>query len=106
MKHFPKALKRAISDTAAYMTFDVRQSARAHGWSPDEAASLRVRHVDNKFQVFFEGKHSESALNREYGTEKHPPTGVARKFGNNPGKASEIFTQRLNKHLGGNNVRH
>lgn len=83
------------------MTFDVRRSARDHGWSPEEASSLRVRHTDGTFQVHIEGTHSDKAHEREYGTETQRPTAVARKYGNNPGRAAEIFTQRFNKHLGG-----
>lgn len=100
MKHFPKALKRAISDTAAYMTYDVRQSAREHGWTPEEVSALRVRHVDGAFKILLEGEHAEKAHTREFGTETQRPTGVVRKYGNNPGKSAEILHQRINKHLG------
>lgn len=101
MKHFVEAIKRAAADTAAYMTFDVRQSARNHGWEPHEVSALRVRHEEGKFQVHLEGPHAEAAHVKEYGTETQRPTAVARKYGNNSGKAGEIFAQRLNKHLGG-----
>lgn len=104
MKNFSEALERAAHDTAAYMTFDVRRSARSHGWEPHEVASLRVRYVDGDFNIKAEGQHADAALLREYGSEKQRPTAVMRKYGNNPGKSGDILMQRLKKHMGGKSL--
>lgn len=101
MKRYLDALSKAKADTAAYMTFDVRKSARAHGWTPEEAAALRVRHTDGSFGVHFEGPHAEAARTREYGTETEKPTAVARKYGHSHEAAAKFLAQRINKHLGG-----
>lgn len=101
MKHLKEALQKAAEDTAAYMTFDVRRSARSHGWNKDESSSLRVRYNSDGFHIHAEGDHSEAALTKEFGTEEQRPTAVMRKYGNNPGKASEVFLRQLDKHLGG-----
>jgi hypothetical protein len=101
VKHILEAIDRAAQDAAAYMTFDVRRSARSHGWSPEEASSLRVRYSDNDFGIHAEGSHAEKALTKEFGTESSRPTAVMRKYGNNPGKSEAIFMRQLNKHIGG-----
>jgi hypothetical protein len=101
VNNFSTALKKAAKDTAAYMTMDVRNSARSHGWASHEASALRVRYHDGEFHVHAEGDHAEDALTREFGTEEMRPTAVMRKYQNNPGNAEEVFMQRLNKHLGG-----
>lgn len=101
MKHLLDAIHQAAKETAAYMTFDVRQSARDHGWDSNEATALRVRYTDGKFNIHAEGDHSETALTREFGTEHQRPSAVMRKYGNNPGKAADIFMSRLNKNAGG-----
>lgn len=101
MKHLLEAVKKAAKDTSAYMTFDVRNSARAHGWSPEEAASLRVRYDDGKFTVHAEGEHAEAALTKEYGTETERPTAVIRKYSNSSGQAEQVFINQLKKHSGG-----
>jgi hypothetical protein len=101
VKNFLDALQKAAHETAAYMTFDVRQSARNHGWENHEANSLRVRYTDGKFGVHAEGDHSEAALTKEYGTEKNRPTAVMRKYGNHPGDSAKIFMKQFNRHVGG-----
>ena len=100
MNRYLDALKKAKADTAAYMTFDVRRSARAHGWSAQEAAALRVRHTEDGFGVHFEGPHAEAARTKEYGTETESPTAVARKYGHSHEAAAKFLAQRINKHLG------
>ena len=101
MKNFLEALQKAANETAAYMTFDVRKSARTHGWEDHEANSLRVRYSDGSFGVHAEGDHAEAALTKEYGTEKQRPTAVMRKYGNHSGNAAGVFLDRFNKHVGG-----
>jgi hypothetical protein len=101
VKRYLDALSKAVADTAAYMTYDVRHSARSAGWSDDEARALRVRHTDGTFGVHFEGPHAEAARTREYGTETTPPSAVARKYGHSHARAATILTKRLNKHLEG-----
>lgn len=101
MKNLLNAIQKAAHETAAYMTFDVRKSARDHGWKPEDAAALRVRYTDGKFSVHAEGDHAEHALTQEFGTEHKRPSAVMRKYGKNPGNAASIFMDRLNKNAGG-----
>jgi hypothetical protein len=101
VKDFSEALHKAAQDTAAYMTFDVRRSARSHGWQPHEVSSLRVRYSDGNFNINAEGEHKEAALTKEYGTEQARPTAVIRKYSNNPGKSADVLIQQLKKYRGG-----
>lgn len=100
MKHFPDAISKAASDTARYMTADIRRSARQHGWADHEISAISVSYDGKAFNASLEGEHASAAWDREYGTETQRPTAVLRKYSNNPGKAEAVFMKQLSKHLG------
>jgi hypothetical protein len=96
-----QATKSAATNTAAFMTQQLRQSALDHGWHPDVVANMEVRHTDGKFNVHVAKEYKDRAFVHEFGNEHTQPTAVVRKYGNDTKTAQKFFMLSTDKHYGG-----
>ena len=96
-----KAIHRAHTDTALFMTSDIRGEALKSGWSKDVVKSMRVVHRDGEYAVQFPESVAEKAWVHEYGDPDNTPTAVIRKYDTSSPRAQDFLSERFNHHLGG-----
>jgi hypothetical protein len=102
MEKLSKALERATSDAALYMTADLRKKATERGWDSDVVNSLRVVHRNGTFSVKFPDSVADKAWVAEYGDPDNTPTALIRTYDNHAPKLETFIMERVTAHLGGN----
>jgi hypothetical protein len=101
MKHLRDAIEKASHDTAAYVTADLRHSARESGWDEEVVSNLRVHHGEDGYNVMVPDDLKDRAFVHEFGDEKTPPSAAIRKYSNNHSVAAQVMLKNIEKHLGG-----
>lgn len=101
MKLLKEALEKAAHDTAAYVTADLRHTAREHGWDEDVVSTMHVSHGEDGYKVNVPDHLKDKAFVHEFGDEKTAPTAAIRKYSNNHAVAAQVMLKNLEKHLGG-----
>jgi hypothetical protein len=100
MEKLSKALERATSDAALYMTADLRKKATERGWDSDVVNSLRVVHRNDSFSVKFPDSVADKAWVAEYGDPDTTPTAVIRNYDRSAPKLEKFIMDRVATHLG------
>lgn len=100
MKHSLEAVHNAATDTAAFMTSELRRSANEHGWHPDVVSNMHVQYDNEEFKVHVHPDYQDRAFVHEHGTAGQPPTSVIHKYSHNSENAKQIFHMYLSKYLG------
>lgn len=99
MYNLDKAHQRATTDTALFMTADLRERARSQGWSDKVARKLRVVHKDGEFSVRFPSSVGDQAWIHEYGDADNTPSATIRKYDTTPDTMSKFLGERFVKHM-------
>lgn len=97
---YQKALQQSASETAKFMTIQLRNEALASGWTPEVANSLKVVYRNNRLSVSIPKKHRKSADNWEYGTPDRQPTAAIRRFENRLEESEKFLLKTAHKLLG------
>jgi hypothetical protein len=101
MKHLRDAIEKAAHDTAAYVTADLRHSAREHGWDEEVVSNMRVQHGEDGYKVMVPDDLKDRAFVHEFGDESSAPSAVIRKYSNDHSVAAHVMLKNIEKHLGG-----
>lgn len=70
------AVTQAVSDSATALTYSLRQTALASGWTRREAMGLAVTVDSDGLSI----QTSPAAEQREYGTASEPPNAAVRRW--------------------------
>lgn len=95
------ALKAAGADTAKLMTTQLREDMLSSGWDSRLVSKIRVRFVNNKFDISIPDKFKDAVSSLEYGSSSTPPSAVLRKFSNRTQEAEKFLSQRAVAYMGG-----
>lgn len=99
-KEFKRALQRASIDTGRFMSAGLRKEARASGWPPHIANSLRMHYDRKGFDVRVHESHEATAMDYEYGNTTMQPTAAVRRYLNRAQPSEHYFIDQAFKHLG------
>jgi hypothetical protein len=102
MYNLDRAHERATTDTALFMTADLRERARAQGWEDKVVRKLRVVHKDGQFNVRFPASVGDQAWIAEYGDPDNTPKATIRKYDTTPDTMSKFLGERFVQHMGDN----
>ena len=95
------ALQAAGTETAQFMTSQVRNDLLAEGLDSRMVARVRYRFFNNKFEIKMPPKVDKAVKELEFGSSTKPPSAVLRKFANRTQEAEKLFTQRVAVYMAG-----
>lgn len=95
------ALKAAGSETAQFMTSQIREDLLSEGLSSRMVARVNFRFVNNKFELKMPPKVDKAVKDLEYGSSTKPPSAVLRKFANRTQEAEKFLSQRAVAYMAG-----
>jgi hypothetical protein len=95
------SLKAAGTETAQFMTSQVREELLAGGLDSRMVAKVRFRFFNNKFELKMPPKVKKAVETLEYGSSDKPPSAVLRKFANRTQEAEKLLTQRVAAYMAG-----
>jgi hypothetical protein len=88
------ALKAAGTETAQFMTSQVREDLLAEGLDSRMVAKVRDSFLNNKFELKMPPKVDKAIKELEFGSSTKPPSAVLRKFANRTQEAEKFLSQR------------
>ena len=95
------ALKAAGSETAQFMTTQIREDLLAEGLDARMVAKVRYRFFNNKFEIKMPKKVDKAVKELEFGSSTKPPSAVLRKFANRTQEAEKFLSQRAVAYMAG-----
>lgn len=95
------ALKAAGTETAQFMTSQVREDLLSEGLDSRMVKRVHFRFAGNKFELKMPDKVKKAVDTLEYGSSNTPPSAVLRKFANRTQEAEKLFTQRVAAYMAG-----
>ena len=95
------ALTAAGTETAQFMTSQIRESLLAEGLNSRMVAKVSYRFVNNKFEIKMPPKVDKAVKELNFGSSTKPPTGVLQKFENRTQEAEKFLSQRAVAYMAG-----
>jgi hypothetical protein len=95
------AFVKAARQTAQFMTLELRNEARASGWTPDVVDSIKVSYSNNRLGINIPAKYKTLADDFEFGNSNRQPTGAIRRFANRPEEAEKFLLKSVKTSLRG-----
>ena len=95
------ALKAAGTETAQFMTSQIREDLLAEGLDSRMVAKVRYRFFNNKFEIKMPPKVDKAVKDLNFGSSTKPPTGVLQKFENRTQEAEKFLSQRAVAYMAG-----